>query len=345
MAASLARSRAGTAFLPGQLRRHQAQLFARRLSPRHGAAQRADDGSLRSRMGPRRSGRRDALDQRPQPALRLSQCHRRPCVVSYTQRRGGFGAAGCLSAGTRHPLASPSLRAPPRHVAPSPRHNAGRGLAARLRPASGTRSELGSPRASLASRRGGRSGAPLSQHPDHPEITRVSLGPLGGRPRILARPDGDDRSATKCPPEGVGVRPQGPALRSYNSNRRIVRDAVSIFGIERCIFASNFPVAGLRVDFDTLVRSVSQMLADHTDLEREGFFWRNAAAFYRLPEPGTRISQTNRAGSTAERGRHATKFLHARFNYALIRSCRPAGATGGADRSIKIILGKRVRAR
>lgn len=95
----------------------------------------------------------------------------------------------------------------------------------------------------------------------------------------------------------------------YDSNRRIVRDAVSIFGIERCIFASNFPVAGLRVDFDTLVRSVSQMLADHTDLEREGFFWRNAAAFYRLPEPGTRISQTNRAGSTAATGAACNKIL------------------------------------
>lgn len=71
----------------------------------------------------------------------------------------------------------------------------------------------------------------------------------------------------------------------FESNRRIVRDAVSIFGIDRCVFASNFPVAGLRVDFDTLVSSVARMLDDYSDADRERFFWRNAAAFYRLQIP------------------------------------------------------------
>ncbi|MBL8674083.1 MAG: amidohydrolase family protein [Rhodospirillales bacterium] len=68
----------------------------------------------------------------------------------------------------------------------------------------------------------------------------------------------------------------------YGSNRRIVRDAISIFGIGRCMFATNFPVAGLRVGYDVLVRAVSRMLDDRTDDERAAFFHRNAAAFYRL---------------------------------------------------------------
>ncbi len=68
----------------------------------------------------------------------------------------------------------------------------------------------------------------------------------------------------------------------YESNRRIVRDAISIFGIERCLFATNFPVAGLRVGYDTLVRSVARMIADFPAADRERFFWRNAEAFYRL---------------------------------------------------------------
>ncbi len=71
----------------------------------------------------------------------------------------------------------------------------------------------------------------------------------------------------------------------FESNKRIVRDAVSIFGIERCVFASNFPVAGLRIDFDTLASSVSRMLEDYSASDRERFFWRNAVSFYRLPEP------------------------------------------------------------
>ena len=68
----------------------------------------------------------------------------------------------------------------------------------------------------------------------------------------------------------------------YQSNRRIVREAIAIFGIERCLFASNFPVAGLRVGYDALVRAVDRMLADRSPADRERFFWRNAASFYRL---------------------------------------------------------------
>lgn len=71
----------------------------------------------------------------------------------------------------------------------------------------------------------------------------------------------------------------------YESNRRIVLDAISIFGIDRCMFATNFPVAGLRVDYDRLVSSVSRMLAAFSREERDRFFFRNAIAFYRLPPP------------------------------------------------------------
>ena len=68
----------------------------------------------------------------------------------------------------------------------------------------------------------------------------------------------------------------------YESNRRVVLEAISIFGIDRCLFASNFPVAGLRVDYDTVVRSLDRMLAGHSQADRDRFFWKNAASFYRL---------------------------------------------------------------
>ncbi|MCW5737881.1 MAG: amidohydrolase family protein [Enhydrobacter sp.] len=72
------------------------------------------------------------------------------------------------------------------------------------------------------------------------------------------------------------------AAWDYHSNRRIVLEAIAIFGIERCVFASNFPVAGLRTDYDTLVRSLDRMLADRPQEDRDRFFWKNAASFYRL---------------------------------------------------------------
>jgi predicted TIM-barrel fold metal-dependent hydrolase len=72
------------------------------------------------------------------------------------------------------------------------------------------------------------------------------------------------------------------AAWDYESNRRVVLEAIAIFGIDRCIFASNFPVAGLRIDYDTLVRSLDRMLADRSPADRDRFFWKNAASFYRL---------------------------------------------------------------
>jgi predicted TIM-barrel fold metal-dependent hydrolase len=72
----------------------------------------------------------------------------------------------------------------------------------------------------------------------------------------------------------------------YESNRRVVLDAVAIFGIERCMFATNFPVAGLRVDYNTLVTSLSRMLGHLSVEDRERFFWKNAADFYRLDVAG-----------------------------------------------------------
>jgi predicted TIM-barrel fold metal-dependent hydrolase len=68
----------------------------------------------------------------------------------------------------------------------------------------------------------------------------------------------------------------------YDDNRRVVLDAIAIFGIERSVFASNFPVASLRIGYGVLVEAMSRMLADRSPEDRDRFFWKNAAAFYRL---------------------------------------------------------------
>jgi predicted TIM-barrel fold metal-dependent hydrolase len=68
----------------------------------------------------------------------------------------------------------------------------------------------------------------------------------------------------------------------YEQNRRVVLDALAIFGIERSMFASNFPVAGLRINFDPLIRAMKRMVSHLTADDQDRFFWRNACAFYRL---------------------------------------------------------------
>jgi len=68
----------------------------------------------------------------------------------------------------------------------------------------------------------------------------------------------------------------------YQANRRVVLDAIAIFGIGRAIFATNFPVAGLRIGYDALVAAMIRMLGDFPAAARDRFFWQNARAFYRL---------------------------------------------------------------
>ncbi|MEM7405613.1 MAG: amidohydrolase family protein [Pseudomonadota bacterium] len=72
------------------------------------------------------------------------------------------------------------------------------------------------------------------------------------------------------------------AAWDYEDNRRVVEAALDIFGIERCMFASNFPVAGLRVDYQSLVAGVYRMLSDLDRQAQRAFFHDNADRFYRL---------------------------------------------------------------
>jgi len=68
----------------------------------------------------------------------------------------------------------------------------------------------------------------------------------------------------------------------YESNRRVVLDALAIFGVERAIFASNFPVAGLRIGYGALIAAMSRMMGHLPPGDRDRFFWKNPKAFYRL---------------------------------------------------------------
>jgi predicted TIM-barrel fold metal-dependent hydrolase len=68
----------------------------------------------------------------------------------------------------------------------------------------------------------------------------------------------------------------------YEDNRRIVLEALEIFGVGRCMFASNFPVDGLRVGFGRMFDDFKRMTAGLSDGERQQLFHDNAAVFYRL---------------------------------------------------------------
>jgi predicted TIM-barrel fold metal-dependent hydrolase len=68
----------------------------------------------------------------------------------------------------------------------------------------------------------------------------------------------------------------------YEDNRRIVLEAIEIFGIDRCMFASNFPVDGLRVSYDRMFQDFKRMSGALSASDRRKLFHDNAARFYRL---------------------------------------------------------------
>lgn len=68
----------------------------------------------------------------------------------------------------------------------------------------------------------------------------------------------------------------------YAGNRAVVREAIELFGPARCMFASNFPVDGLRVSCATMFADFRRMTEDYSPGERRALFHDTAAAFYRL---------------------------------------------------------------
>jgi predicted TIM-barrel fold metal-dependent hydrolase len=73
---------------------------------------------------------------------------------------------------------------------------------------------------------------------------------------------------------------EGPWV--YEDNRRVVLETLEMFGTSRCMFASNFPVDGLRVGYTQMFDDFKRMTAALAEGERRRLFHDNAAAFYRL---------------------------------------------------------------
>jgi len=69
-------------------------------------------------------------------------------------------------------------------------------------------------------------------------------------------------------------------------NARIIRDTIAIFGWERCLFASNFPVAGLRVSYPALLRTFARAMANLDDAARRAIWHDNAVRVYRIALDG-----------------------------------------------------------
>lgn len=68
----------------------------------------------------------------------------------------------------------------------------------------------------------------------------------------------------------------------YEDNRIIVQELIAMFGWERCMFGSNFPVASLRIGYTDLIRAMSNMLSDLSGDARHAIWYENANRMYSM---------------------------------------------------------------
>ena len=76
---------------------------------------------------------------------------------------------------------------------------------------------------------------------------------------------------------GLGVPGQAWTAQA---NREVVLAAIDIFGVERAMFASNFPVDGLCASFDAIVTGMRAIMRDFPAGEQRAFFHDNAVRIY-----------------------------------------------------------------
>jgi predicted TIM-barrel fold metal-dependent hydrolase len=69
---------------------------------------------------------------------------------------------------------------------------------------------------------------------------------------------------------------------SYPQARQVIRDAIQIFGIDRTIYGSNFPLEKLHMSYEDFFGIYRKVMAEYTEAEQRAVFHDNAAKFYRL---------------------------------------------------------------
>ena len=96
---------------------------------------------------------------------------------------------------------------------------------------------------------------------------RAAMADLAGAPNVMVKIS------------GIG-QPGQPW--TVAANRDIVLTTIDLFGADRCMFASNFPVDGLCASFSTIFDGFSTIVAGFSTDEQEALFAANARRIYAI---------------------------------------------------------------
>jgi predicted TIM-barrel fold metal-dependent hydrolase len=100
-----------------------------------------------------------------------------------------------------------------------------------------------------------------------------------------------DAMATLAAESNVAVKISGLGVPGQpwtaEANREVILPTIDLFGVDRAMFASNFPVDSLVASFDTIYGGFKAIVRDFPLADRRRLFHDNAVRFYRLPGLGT----------------------------------------------------------
>ena len=78
---------------------------------------------------------------------------------------------------------------------------------------------------------------------------------------------------------GLGMYSQGI---TYAQARQVIRDTIQIFGVERTIYGSNFPLEKLHASYADFLGIYRTVLSEYTEAEQRAVLHDNAVKFYKL---------------------------------------------------------------
>jgi predicted TIM-barrel fold metal-dependent hydrolase len=114
-------------------------------------------------------------------------------------------------------------------------------------------------------------GLPADRGPEALGAWRRALETIAARPNVAIKISGLGRAGLPW---------------TIEANGPIIRDTIAIFGAERCMFASNYPVDRLAGSFETIYDGFLAAVAEYSPDEQRKLFHDNAMRIYRLDRGG-----------------------------------------------------------
>jgi predicted TIM-barrel fold metal-dependent hydrolase len=112
------------------------------------------------------------------------------------------------------------------------------------------------------------------------EVWKADVAELAGCPNVHAKLGGINMDINGFGWEDRDRPPESGTL--MDATRRFYDHAISCFGVDRCMFESNFPVDKLSCSYNTLWNSFKRLTDDFSVDERAALFHDTANRFYRL---------------------------------------------------------------